>query len=97
MLFTEAVSDFLLPSLVGETTCCSKDSEGTITMAEKPISGERTKNIEVRHHYIKELVEPRVISGQCTASRSQHADILRKPLRLEAFRKYRAFLMNLLS
>ena len=95
VLFTEAVLDLLYPSLVGETIGLFEDSQGAIAMAENPMSGEQTKNIEVRHHFINELEESRAISVQLTESSSQHADILTKSLGLEAFLKHRAFLMNL--
>ena len=94
-LFTEAVLDFLLPRIVKETIDLSEDSQGTTTMAENDMSWEQTKNIEVRHHIIKELVGRGVLSVQFTESSRQHADILTKPLGLEAFFKHRALLMNL--
>ena len=95
MLFTEAVLDFLLPRLVKDTVDLSEDSQGTITMVENHMSWEQTKNIEVRHHIIKELVGRGVLSVQFTESSRQHADILTKLLGLEAFYKRRVFLINL--
>ena len=94
-LFTKAVLDFMQPRLARETIFLFEDNQGAIAMAENPVSGGRTKHIDVRHHFIRELVDRRVLTIQFTESSGQHADILTKPLGLEAFIKHRAFLMNL--
>ena len=83
------------PWLVQETIDLFKDNQGAIALAENSISGGRTKHIDVRHHFIRELVERKVLSVQVMESSSQHADILTKTLGLDAFVKHRAFLMNL--
>ena len=94
-LFTKAVLDFLQPELANETIDLFGNNQGAIAIAENPISGGRTKHIDVRYHFIRELVERKVLNTQCTESSNQHADILTKPLGLEAFARYRSFLMNL--
>ena len=68
------------------------DNQGAVAIGENPIGGGRTKHIDVRHHFVRELVERRDFSVQFTESSSQHADMLTKPLGLEAFVKHRAFL-----
>ena len=94
-LFTKTVLDFLQPELANETTDLFEDNQGAIAIAENPISGGRTKHIDVRYHFIRELVEPKVLNIQYTDSSNQHTDILTKPLGLEAFARHRSFLMNL--
>ena len=94
-LFTKVVLDFLQPELANETTDLFEDNQGAIGIAENPISGGRTKHIDVRYHFIRELVECKVLNIQYTESSNQHVDILTKPLRLEAFARHRSFLMNL--
>ena len=96
-LFTKAVLDFMQPGLVRVIIDLFEDNQGAIAIAENPISGGRTKHIDDRHDFNRELVERKVLSVQFTESSSQHADILTKPLGLEAFVKYRAFIMNLLE
>ena len=80
--------------IVLETIDLFKYNQGAIAIVENSISGRRTKHIEVCHHFIRELVELKVPSVQFTEYSSQHADILTKPLGLEAFVKQRAFLIN---
>ena len=94
-LFTKAVLDFLQPELANETINLFEDNQAAITIAENPIIGGRTKHIDVRYHFIRELAECKVLNIQYTESSNQHVDILTKPLGLEAFARHRSFLMNL--
>ena len=85
-LFTKAVLNFLQPELIAnETIDLFEDNQEAIAIAENPISGGRTKHIGVRYPFIRELVERKVLNIQYTESSNQHADILTKPLGLEAF------------
>ena len=93
-LFTKTVLDFLQPELANETIDLFEDNQGAIAITENPISGGRTKHIDVCYHFIRELVEPKVLNIQYTDSSNQHTDILTKPLGLEAFARHRSFLMN---
>ena len=94
-LFTKAVLNFLQPELANETIDLFEDNQGAIAIAENPISGGRTKHIDVRYQFTRELVERKVLNIQFTESSNQRPDILTKPLGLEAFARHRSFLMNL--
>ena len=61
-LFTEYVLDFMQPGLVQETIDLLEASQGAIAIAKIPISGGCTKHIDVRHHFIRELVERKVLA-----------------------------------
>ena len=61
--------DFLQPQLANETIDVFEDDQGAIAIAENPISGGRTKHIDVRYHFIRELVERKVLNIQYTKSR----------------------------
>ena len=67
-LFTKAVLDFLQPELANETIDLFEDNQGAIAIAENSISGRRTKHIDVRYHFIMELVELKVLNIQYTES-----------------------------
>ena len=54
-LFTKAVLDFLQPELANETIDLFENNQEAIALAENPISGGRTKHIDVRYHFIREL------------------------------------------
>ena len=94
-LFTKAVLDFLQPELANGTIDLFEDNQGAIAIAENPISGGWTKHFDVRYHFMRELVERKVLNIQYTESSNQHADIATKPLGLEAFARHRSFLMNM--
>ena len=63
-LFTKAVLDFLQPELANDTIDLFEDNQGAIAIAENPISGRRTKHNDVRYHFIRELVERKVLNIQ---------------------------------
>ena len=88
--------DFLQPELANETIDLFEDNQGAIAMiAENPTSGGRTKHVDVCFHFIKELVERKILNIQFTESSNQHAGILTKPFGLEAFVRHCSFLMIL--
>ena len=95
-LFTRAVLAFLQPQLVGRITHLFEDNQGATAMVENPISGGRTKHIDVRYHFIREQVKHKVIVIKYTESRNPRADIRTKAIGgAEGFVWHRRFLMNL--
>ena len=71
------------------------DNEGAVALANNPLSSARTKHIDVRFHFIRELVRSKTISVKYVSTKEQHADILTKALTGITFRNHRDFLMNL--
>lgn len=56
-LFTMEVLTFIVPAL---TEVCIKvfvDNQGAIALAKNPLSSWRTKHIDVRYHFVRELVK----------------------------------------
>ena len=49
----------------------------------------RTKHIEIHHHFIKALVEKKVVSLEFVPTKYQLADILTKPLDFPRFKYHR--------
>ena len=49
----------------------------------------RTKHIDIRHHFIRELVEEKIISLEHVATERQLADIFTKALDANQFEKLR--------
>jgi hypothetical protein len=56
------------------------DNEGSITLTRDPQHHNRTKHIDIRHHYVRELVEKKIIDIHSCRDPEQTADILTKPL-----------------
>ena len=73
-LFVRVVLYFIAPETCGASIKVLEDSQGTKAMVEKPLSSARSKHIEVRFHFIRELFKARKISVEYVASAQQHAE-----------------------
>ena len=91
----KAVLDFVQPHLSGRAIGIYEDDEGAKPLAENPQGSHRIKHVNVRFHFLRWQVRLGQVTIHSVASAEQHADILTKPLRREAFRRHRGFLMNL--
>ena len=60
-------------------------------MAENPLSSARSKHIDVRFHFVRELLHEKKIGIQFVASEEQHVDILRKSLAVTPIKYHRRF------
>ena len=84
-LYIEAVLSFLRPQILSKRVedqgiVLYEDNEGAKALAENPLSSERSKRIDVRCHFIRELVGTGRIRIVHVDSGWQHADILTNPL-----------------
>ena len=73
-----------------------KDNEGAIQIAKHPISNSNSKHIDVRHHFLRELVERKEVEIIHVASQYQHADFLAQALHEREFEFHRGIVMNLM-
>eukprot|EP00253_Pinus_taeda_P004964 PITA_04964 len=65
------------------------DNQSTLKFCKDPVQRQRTKHIEIRTHYIRDLVHDRVIDLQFWPSAEQTADILTKTFTEKKFRSLR--------
>ncbi|KNA03723.1 hypothetical protein SOVF_206380 [Spinacia oleracea] len=65
------------------------DNMSAIAMKKNPVFHSRTKHIEIRHHFIRELVEKQEIELQFCKTGEQLADILTKAISTEKFIQFR--------
>jgi len=63
------------------------DNQGCIALARDPVAHSRTKHIDVRYHYIRQLVTYGKTTVEYIPTEEMVADILTKPLALTAFRR----------
>jgi hypothetical protein len=63
------------------------DNQGCIALAKDPVAHSRTKHIDVRYHYIRELVAFGKTSVEYCPTEDMLADILTKPLPNTAYRR----------
>jgi hypothetical protein len=72
-----------------------EDNKGAICLAKNDVYHERTKHIDVRHHFIRECVAKKQIVIDFRSSKTMVADILTKPLSKVLFRRHRHQLLGL--
>ena len=83
----------LLVGLFGEPlnpTIIHCDNQSCIKLSVNPVFHDRSKHIEIPYHYVRDMVERKVIQLEYVSTNDQTADILTKPLsriKVEHFRK----------
>ena len=63
-----------------------EDNQGGMALAENPLSSAGSEHIDVRFHFVRELLRAKKIDIQLVASEKQHADILTKSLATTPFK-----------
>ncbi|CAB1112367.1 unnamed protein product [Ectocarpus sp. CCAP 1310/34] len=86
---------FMLPQVGMPRIPIFEDNQGAIQLARNPISNSNSKHIDVRHHFLRELVERKEISVIHVPSPYQRADFHTKSLSKDAFESHRDFVLNL--
>ncbi|KAK6146204.1 hypothetical protein DH2020_020073 [Rehmannia glutinosa] len=66
------------------------DNISAINIAQNPVHHNRTKHIEIRHHFLRDCVSKRKIEISFVPSQDQLADIFTKPLSSETFASIRS-------
>jgi hypothetical protein len=81
------LSDLLRSEL--EPTVIHCDKQSCIKLTENPVFHDRSKHIELRYHYIRDMIQRKVLSLQYVPTAEQIADIFTKPLPLIKFAYFR--------
>ncbi|XP_019433125.1 PREDICTED: uncharacterized protein LOC109340021 [Lupinus angustifolius] len=68
------------------------DNSSTIKLSKNPVLHGRSKHIDVRYHFLRDLVTDKTIDLVYCRSKDQVADIMTKGLKLEAFEKLHGLL-----
>jgi hypothetical protein len=63
-----------------EETCIFCDNQSCINMTENPVFHDKSKHIEIKYHYIRDLVHKGAVKLQYVATDDQVDDVLTKPL-----------------
>ena len=63
-----------------DTTVIFCDNQSYINMTENPTFHDKSKHIEIRYFYIRDMVQKRAIKIQYVSTDEQVADVLTKPL-----------------
>lgn len=73
------------------------DNSSTIKLSKNPVMHGRSKHIDVRYHFLRNLSKARTIDLIHCASEDQVADVMTKPLKVDAFQKLRGLLGSVTS
>jgi hypothetical protein len=65
------------------------DNQSCIKMTENPVFHDKSKDIEIRYHYIRDMVKRGAVKLQYVGTNEQVADVLTKPLSLVKFEYFR--------
>jgi hypothetical protein len=69
-----------------ETTAILCDNQSCIKMTENPVFHDKSKHIEIRYHYIRDMVQRGAIKLHYVSTDEHVVDVLTKPLsRLSTF------------
>lgn len=65
------------------------DNSSAIKLSKNPVLHGRSKHIDVRFHFLRNLTRDGVVDLKFCGTNDQLADIITKPLKLESFEKLR--------
>eukprot|EP00173_Palmaria_palmata_P001592 Plantae.Rhodophyta-Palmaria_palmata.ctg19049.p2 GENE.Plantae.Rhodophyta-Palmaria_palmata.ctg19049~~Plantae.Rhodophyta-Palmaria_palmata.ctg19049.p2 ORF type:complete len:120 (-),score=21.03 Plantae.Rhodophyta-Palmaria_palmata.ctg19049:550-870(-) len=94
-LFVRGVLSFIAPETCGAKIRVLEDNAGAIALVQNPLSSARSKHIDVRFHFLRELFKSGKIAVEYVSTEEQHADILTKVLGRAKLEYHRKALMNL--
>ena len=63
-----------------DTMCVFCDNTSAINLSKNPVQHSKSKHIEMRYHFIRDLVEDKVVCLEFIHTDNQKADIFTKPL-----------------
>ena len=92
-MFTGAVLSFICPSQADHEFGFLWITRGALT--KNLLSPARSKHIDVRFHFVRELLRSQRIDVQYVVSEEQHADIMTKSLGATPSKSHRRFLLDL--
>ena len=74
-------------------TVLFEDNNGCIDLANNPVGHKRSKHIDVRHHYIRNLINAGKLQLKYLSTAEMVADIMTKPLERIKTEKFRAIML----
>ena len=94
-LFVCAILSFITPETSGASIKVLENNQGAKALIENSLRSDRSKYIDVRFHFIRDLFRTRKISEGYVASAGQHADIRTKALSRASLQYHRKRWMNI--
>ena len=63
-----------------DATCINCDNQSCVKLSENPMFHDKSKHIEIKYHYIRDMVQRGAVKLQYVVTEEQIADVLMKPL-----------------
>ena len=95
VIFFRYAWSFILPGLGSACITVFEDNKGARHLAHNLVCALNSKHIDIRHHYLKELLFRGEFEIVAVESEQQHADFSTKALAGKVFRFHRDFVMNI--
>ena len=83
----EATSDLF--DLQLDATCIYYDNHSFVKLSENPIFHDKSKHIEIKYHYISDMVQRGAVKLQYVATDEKIANVLTNPLARVNFKYFR--------
>ena len=94
ILFQQQILNKVLGEKYDKISIIHEDNLGAIYLTENPQMSQRTKNVDMRHHFIRNLVKKKTIEIQSVKSENKNADVLTKNVKEETFAKHAKTIKN---
>ena len=78
-----------------DATCIYCDNQSCVKLSKNPVFHDKSKHIEIKYHYIRDMVQRGAVKLQYVAMKEQIADVLTKPLTGVKFEYFREKLVVL--
>ena len=72
-----------------DVTCIFCDNQSCIKLSKNLVFHDKSKHIEIKYHYIRDMVERGAVKLQYVAIDEQTADVLTKPLSRVKFKYFK--------
>ena len=72
-----------------DATCIYYDNQSCVKLSKNPVFHNKSKHIEIKYHYIRDMVQRGVVKLQYVATDKHIADVLTKPLARVKFEYFR--------
>jgi hypothetical protein len=88
----KALAEITVPSVTSVTLWC--DNQSAIHISSNDVHHQRTKHIDIRHHYIRDAIRNKEVEIKWVETKQQLADILTKSLPGEQFKNLKVKLLK---
>ena len=72
-----------------DATCIYCDNQSCVKLSKNPVFDEKLKHIEIKYHYIRNMVQRGVVKLQYVVTNEHIADVFMKPLARVKFEYFR--------